>query len=146
MLGRLYNLCDFCMIAVSMGNLAQKKWIERVVPTQKDPIVIDGNRENPEKSCNSSGFTENGKRRSSKNLFFFCWRNQIFQQSNPFYSVSNRDSQNEKYQSYHWLINFCSVVFPDKYLRFIGDILKHCGQCSIMKVKSNLKFKANISP
>ena len=77
---------------------------------------------------------------------FFCWRNQIFQQSNPFYSVSNRDSQNEKYQSYHWLINFCSVVFPDKYLRFIGDILKHCGQCSIMKVKSNLKCKANISP
>ena len=70
MIGCLYNLYDFCMIAVSMGNLAQKKWIERLVPTQKDPIVIDGNRENPEKSCNSSGFTENGKRRSSKNLFF----------------------------------------------------------------------------
>ena len=58
------------MIAVSMGKFGTKELDRTAVPTQKDPIVIDGNRENPEKSCNSSGFTENGKRRSSKNLFF----------------------------------------------------------------------------
>ena len=100
MLGCLYNLYDFCMIAVSMGNLAQKKWIERLVPTQKDPIVIDGNRENPEKSCNSSGFTENGKRRSSKNMFFSSGETK-FSKNQILFTVSNRDSQNEKYQSYH---------------------------------------------
>ena len=36
------------MIAVSMGKFGTKELDRTAVPTQKDPIVIDGNQENPE--------------------------------------------------------------------------------------------------
>ena len=36
------------MIAVSMGKFGTKEVDRTAVPTQKDPIVIDGNQENPE--------------------------------------------------------------------------------------------------
>ena len=51
-----------CMIAVSMGKFGTKEVDRTAVPTQKDPIVIDGNQENPENPAELS-FREKCKKK-----------------------------------------------------------------------------------
>ena len=51
------------MIAVSMGKFGTKEVDRTAVPTQKDPIVIDGNQENPENPAELS-FREKCKKKT----------------------------------------------------------------------------------
>ena len=56
------------MIAVSMGKFGTKEVDRTAVPTQKDPIVIDGNQENPENPAELSFREKCKKKHAQKGL------------------------------------------------------------------------------